>query len=979
MENFRKHCKDIISVNVVTNPDKSLLGIVKLGTKDDARLAISCLHHKKIGYKRLNVNIASVSSSGSDLAASNTPSVSNGSNASAAQNLMAYTPKSKIVALLKSSEPSEMSLSRFIELYEQRYNQTITLSELYKLKDIIYISSNKDGNGRHIKLINKSYSSANTPNISASNLLNIDNEMEDLLNNHTPYCNLHTRNYNRNKFNQNSKVGNNSGPSGWLPNVVVSLRTFKSAVHKLLNDHGGQMPLLSFLDCYKCCIYSAGSNEHSSSSKQFKHNANDDKDQQKNSESLENALLSYKLVIDNENGVPLEHLITCAQDVQILYNESYYKQLQWENDKTKLHGGTVNNNSLANNNNSHFNENDNNDSASVGADESQQKLNLFIHEVVELFKGIPRAVIPLSKFNSEFQKKYGKQCRVADYGFSKLNELLESIPHTLQILDGEYEKKLTLTHRVQVRRFSNDLLKVMKSHTTLVRQMFADEYPAAYEKHFQKQFNIRDYGVCYLEDMLAELPDTIISRKEINGRTFIQIPKIMQLEEELTCMKRLTYDIIEMLKNKPRFSLQFNKFIPNFHHHYGRQCKLSNYGFSRLIELLEAMPDYVQVLVKDGLQFVQLTKAFMIDSICQNLMKLIEESNLNRTNLSLAKLEEAYYNKYEPIIHYSDLDCETFAQLFFILPLEKYFFLKRKVVLESNDMIDYYEYFYNQNKSKSRVQDDDYFKWANSNYKTINFEDSYDINIWFDLELINERDLKRAAKLMLKKLIESNQTGDNNLNSDDFAYVTKSLSNQSGPVSFMDVWNVLFIDNPDVSALYKASSYNKRSIHFVFKCLVDYLNIAKNDDDLELAIPFNRFDLNAKCITGLNDLYLFAKQIRNLYKLSNSWDLSVTELETLYKQTYKYAIGKEANGPSTSSASKNQGFPYKILGFVDGNLLICQGLSLVISIKKYSEKRLCLNRELWPKAFLETNPAGGANTAQSPSAINTQTLCDSFN
>ena len=79
-ENFKKHCKDVsfwknflisllfknfiflfkklISVNVVTNVDKSLLGIVKLGSKDDVKLAISGLHHKKIGYKRLNVAVA---------------------------------------------------------------------------------------------------------------------------------------------------------------------------------------------------------------------------------------------------------------------------------------------------------------------------------------------------------------------------------------------------------------------------------------------------------------------------------------------------------------------------------------------------------------------------------------------------------------------------------------------------------------------------------------------------------------------------------------------------------------------------------------------------------------------------------------------------------------------------------------------------------------------------------------------------------
>lgn len=57
-ENFRKHCKEKVYVSIVMNADNSLLGIVKLSNKDDVRLAISCLHHKKIGYKRLTVNLA---------------------------------------------------------------------------------------------------------------------------------------------------------------------------------------------------------------------------------------------------------------------------------------------------------------------------------------------------------------------------------------------------------------------------------------------------------------------------------------------------------------------------------------------------------------------------------------------------------------------------------------------------------------------------------------------------------------------------------------------------------------------------------------------------------------------------------------------------------------------------------------------------------------------------------------------------------
>lgn len=39
----------------------------------------------------------------------------------------------------------------------------------------------------------------------------------------------------------------------------------------------------------------------------------------------------------------------------------------------------------------------------------------------------------------------------------------------------------------------------------------------------------------------------------------------------------------------------FNKFVPAYHHHYGHQCRVSDYGFTKLIELFEAIPDVVKV------------------------------------------------------------------------------------------------------------------------------------------------------------------------------------------------------------------------------------------------------------------------------------------------------------------------------------------------------------------------------------------------
>lgn len=168
LENFRKHSKEVLSVNVVTNADKSLLGIVKLATKEDAILAKNCLHHKKIGYKRLNVTFAATNNS----------------------------PKSKIVALLKTNDLKEMPLTRFISLYEAKYNQSIAINELFSLKEIVQIF-HKDGQGRQIKLIGRNFQS------------NSDQEEENLR--HSPYCSLHSQ---KPDMNYQMSLANGAGSMG---------------------------------------------------------------------------------------------------------------------------------------------------------------------------------------------------------------------------------------------------------------------------------------------------------------------------------------------------------------------------------------------------------------------------------------------------------------------------------------------------------------------------------------------------------------------------------------------------------------------------------------------------------------------------------------------------------------------------------------------------------------------------------------------
>lgn len=201
--------------------------------------------------------------------------------------------------------------------------------------------------------------------------------------------------------------------------------------------------------------------------------------------------------------------------------------------------------------------------------------------------------------------------------------------------------------------------------------MFADELPLLYERHFSRYFDIRDYGVCYLDDMLAELSDSAVLRKELNHRTFIQIPRVVQADEERACTLKLEHDVVDMLRHKPRFSIRINKFMPTYHHHFGRQCKLSNYGFVKLVDLIEAMPRCVQTYVKDDVQFVQLQPEIQFEIVCQNVVKIIEENGC-MLRIGVQRLEEVYNSKYEQI-YYADFGCGSFFELLKMLPFETNF------------------------------------------------------------------------------------------------------------------------------------------------------------------------------------------------------------------------------------------------------------------------------------------------------------------
>lgn len=138
--------------------------------------------------------------------------------------------------------------------------------------------------------------------------------------------------------------------------------------------------------------------------------------------------------------------------------------------------------------------------------------------------------------------------------------------------------------------------------------MILSEFPAAYERVLNRNFDAVDYGLCHIDDLLEEVSENTVVVKRIDNDVYIAIPKKEQTVEEMLKTKQFASEVVTLLSLSPQYGMLFNKFVPAYHHHFGHQCRVSDYGFTKLIELFEAIPDVVKVifLVRFTVQFMSM-------------------------------------------------------------------------------------------------------------------------------------------------------------------------------------------------------------------------------------------------------------------------------------------------------------------------------------------------------------------------------------
>uniref|UniRef100_A0A3Q2Z3R8 Meiosis regulator and mRNA stability factor 1 n=1 Tax=Hippocampus comes TaxID=109280 RepID=A0A3Q2Z3R8_HIPCM len=507
---------------------------------------------------------------------------------------------SEISSILQEAPANCLPLFKFTEIYEKKYHRKILMSDLYRLPDVVAIR--EQGGTRLVCLLPSSQIRqsplGSSQSQGSSSTPSGSPVVFEELEYHDPVCRQH--------YTQHSFSEADFDPDSYtIPFVVMSLRTLASEVHELLQSHEGTLPLLSFPDCYEAKF--------------------------------------SRLELSNETlecGVPLEHLIACVPSITIVTTQNGYKVIKWIHNKPPapnsepwLHRCK----------------------SPVG----NPQLIQFSREIIDLLKSQPSCIMPISKFIPSYHHHFAKQCRVSDYGYSKLFELLEAVPHVLQILGMGTKRLLTLTHRAQVKRFTQDLLKLLKFQAS--KQVAVKDFMQAYHWCFSRDWNVADYGACDLIDLLSEIPDTTITTTHHDNDTVISVPKRERTGDEIERTKQFGKEVVDLLRHQPHCRMPFSKFIPTYHHHFGRQCKLSYYGFNKLMELFEAIPEVLMVLECSEEKALTLTEVERIKALAAQLVKLLRAQK--NCSLPVSQLLTEYSKTFGYGLRLQDYDTSSLPVL----------------------------------------------------------------------------------------------------------------------------------------------------------------------------------------------------------------------------------------------------------------------------------------------------------------------------
>ncbi|XP_037731792.1 meiosis regulator and mRNA stability factor 1-like [Drosophila subpulchrella] len=446
------------------------------------------------------------------------------------------TLRCQVAGLLKDVPYNTLPMYKFRELFQSRFKTSISILDLFKMQDICSINSDTNED----KFISLKPELVNT--LESSPLM-------EGLQHSVPYCSIH--------FKREQHKGWAEQEIEPLPNVCMTISEIQKLIYPLLKVHPGDIPVATLIHCIE-------------------------------------GQLNVSITA-NEKGVNLEHLVCCVQGIQIQANNFGIKILNWLEPSKELSSSSA---IYVSSNLSSHSAIDRANSGSYYKNFVADPLLQISREVIELVKLSPKSTMKFNRFIPAYHNHFGKQCRVADYGYTKLIELFEALSSVVQIMGDGENRQITLTHRTQIRRFTSDLLRVLRASGN--NSVLLTQLPAVFAQTQSRIFDVTDYGVCDIVDILDGLVNSNIvdlSSVQHGKDILISMPKRKQSNSELEKTSVFAGEIVELFQNALQYTILFQKFVRSYHYHFAYQCRLSDYGFLKLTDLLDAISGLIEIRV----------------------------------------------------------------------------------------------------------------------------------------------------------------------------------------------------------------------------------------------------------------------------------------------------------------------------------------------------------------------------------------------
>ncbi|ELT96320.1 hypothetical protein CAPTEDRAFT_189894 [Capitella teleta] len=231
--------------------------------------------------------------------------------------------------------------------------------------------------------------------------------------------------------------------------------------------------------------------------------------------------------------------------------------------------------------------------------------------------------MPFNKFIPSYHHHFGRQCRVSNYGFTKLIDLFEAIPETVKLLDEQGEKLLCLTEPELLIVLEEQILALLSS--CINGELPVPEFLASFMKFHGHSLRLPDYGVTSVVELIEKVPDVACVRNH-NGRLLIALVDHSRLQ-------LFTQQILLLLMEHSTGCMPLSRLQSS----YQQLCR-TNYDIFSALE--NDLTGVVEVITRDHLTLVKLCPLQMFARDVRSLLLA------NQNHLPLCNFEASYANHF---------------------------------------------------------------------------------------------------------------------------------------------------------------------------------------------------------------------------------------------------------------------------------------------------------------------------------------------